>query len=144
MAREDIARQWLSIASKDLEVAELTHNNGYWLYAAFLCHQALEKTLKAYYVATHDDDPPYTHSHMRLLSVCGLDGEVSDTHLRFVDFMVPMYIKARYPEQKVLAARSLNKDTSNYILETTKQLTQWIIQHLPNNRPLTTSEPTNE
>lgn len=47
MAREDITSKWREIAAKDIEVAELTHDNGYWLYAAFLCHQALEKTLKS-------------------------------------------------------------------------------------------------
>ena len=110
MAREDITSKWREIAAKDIEVAELTHDNGYWLYAAFLCHQALEKTLKAYYVATHDDDPPFTHSHTRLLSRCGLTDELTDEQLRFVTLIEPMYIEARYPEQKLDAAKMLNKD----------------------------------
>jgi hypothetical protein len=38
MAREDIVQKWLDIVEQDMKVAELTHNNGYWLYAAFLCH----------------------------------------------------------------------------------------------------------
>ena len=117
MAREDITSKWREIAAKDIEVAELTqaakdievaeltHDNGYWLYAAFLCHQALEKTLKAYYVATHDDDPPFTHSHTRLLSRCGLTDELTDEQLRFVTLIEPMYIEARYPEQKLDAAK---------------------------------------
>lgn len=57
MAREDIVQKWLDIVEQDMKVAELTHNNGYWLYAAFLCHQALEKVIKAYWTATRDDDP---------------------------------------------------------------------------------------
>ena len=48
MAKEDIVRHWLEIAAEDMEVAESNHSNGYWLYAAFLCHQSLEKVLKAY------------------------------------------------------------------------------------------------
>ena len=73
MAKEDIVRRWLEIAAEDLEVAESNHSNGYWLYAAFLCHQSLEKVLKAYYQATHDDDPPYTHNHIRLLNCVWAD-----------------------------------------------------------------------
>ena len=137
MDRDDLVTKWLEIASQDLQVAELSHNNGYWLHAAFLCHQALEKTIKGYYVATHDDDPPFTHSHLRLLDVCGLANELSDEHLRFLDFMVPMYIKARYPEQRMAVARILNQDASLYILQTTKELKQWIEERLPNNRPST-------
>ena len=134
MAREDITSKWRKIAAKDIEVAELTHDNGYWLYAAFLCHQALEKTLKAYYVATHYDDPPFTHSHTRLLSRCGLTDELTDEQLRFVTLIEPMYIEARYPEQKLDAAKMLNKDASLYILQSTKELIQWIEKRLPGNR----------
>ncbi len=134
MAREDIVNKWLDIAAKDLEVAESNHNNHYWLYSAFLCHQALEKTLKAYYVATHDDDPPFTHSHTRLLSRCELTDELTDEQLRFVTLIEPMYIEARYPEQKLDAAKMLNEEASEYLLQSTKTLTQWIKEHLPSNK----------
>ena len=130
MTEKGIVQKWLDIAKEDVEVAELTYNNGYWLYAAFLCHQAIEKTLKAYYCATHDDDPRYTHSHGRLIDDCGLSGQLSDEHQRFIDLMVPMYIKARYPEQKAETAQMLNKDTCLYILDKTKEITQWIEQQL--------------
>ena len=40
MAREEIVNKWLEIVEQDLQVAQLNHANGYWLYAAFLCHQA--------------------------------------------------------------------------------------------------------
>ena len=36
------------------------HQTGRWLYVAFMCHQVIEKTLKAYWCATRDDDPPYS------------------------------------------------------------------------------------
>ena len=144
MAREDIVQKWLEQVDEDINAAECLFQGGHWLYVAFLCHQAIEKSLKAYYIATHDDDQPYTHSHLRLLDVCGLTGGLSAEHLRFIDFMVPMYIKARYPEQKVAAARSLSKDTCNYIIETTKQLTKWIEERLPSSKPSTSCENTSE
>lgn len=130
MAREDIVGKWLDIAEQDLKVAELTHQNGYWLYAAFLCHQALEKVLKGYWTSTQDADPPFTHSHTRLLSGCGLINKLTDEQLRFVSLLEPMYIEARYPEQKLEAAKMLNKEASAYILENTKELTLWIKQQL--------------
>jgi len=48
--------------------------------------------------------------------------------------MVPMYIKARYPQQKLVAARLLDKETCLYIIDKTKELTQWIEEHLPETR----------
>lgn len=134
MASEDIIRKWLDIMEQDLKVAELNHNNGYWLYAAFLCHQALEKALKAYWIAVNKSDPPFTHSHTRLLNGCGLIEKLTDEQLRFVTLIEPMYIEARYPEQKLDAAKMLNKEASLYLLNKTKELTQWIEQRLHNSK----------
>jgi HEPN domain-containing protein len=142
MAKEDIVQAWLGHVHEDISAAEDLYKTGHLLYVAFLCHQALEKALKSYYAATNDDDPPYTHSHSKLLDICGLTDELSPGHLRFIDFMVPMYIKARYPEQKVAAARSLSKDTCQYIIDTTKQLTQWIEERLPERKPSTPCDDT--
>ena len=140
MAKEDIVRKWLDIVEQDLKVAELNHANNYWLYAAFLCHQALEKTLKAYWVSTKESDPPFTHSHTRLLNGCGLIEELTDEQLHFITLIEPMYIEARYPEQKLDAARMLNKEASSYLLNKTKELVQWIEQRLHSNKPLNSSE----
>ena len=143
MARKDIVQAWLSQVHEDISAAECLLQGGHWLYVAFLCHQAIEKVLKAYYIANNDDDPPYIHSHGRLLEICGLTEEISSENLRFIDFMVPMYIKARYPVQKLAAARLLNKDTCLHIINKTKELIQWIEERLPATKQSTSSENTN-
>ena len=56
MAREDIVQKWLDHVHEDISAAEDLHKTGHQLYVAFLCHQAIEKALKAYYIATHDED----------------------------------------------------------------------------------------
>ena len=56
MAREDIVQKWLDHVHEDISAAEDLHKTGHQLYVAFLCHQAIEKALKAYYIATHDDE----------------------------------------------------------------------------------------
>ena len=134
MDRKDLVQAWLDQVHEDISAAECLLQGGHGLYVAFFCHQALEKVLKAYYLATHDDDPPYIHSHGRLLDICGLTDELPPENLRFIDFMVPMYIKARYPQQKLVAARLLDKETCLYIIDKTKELTQWIEEHLPETR----------
>ena len=144
MAREDIVEKWLFHVHEDISSAECLFQGGHWLYVGFLCHQALEKVLKAYYVVTHDDDPPYTHSHTRLLSICGLTDELTDTQLRFIALMEPMYIEARYPERKAEAARMLSKEACQNMIEKTKELIQWIEQRLPKNKPSTSCESSNK
>lgn len=129
MAIDKVA-YWLDIASNDLDTAEYLFKGGRWLYVAFMCHQVIEKTLKAYWTATHDDDPPYTHSHVKLLEGCGLMAELGDERLDFIAMMVPMNIEARYPQYKQSVAATLNEDKCMYILEQTKQMQQWILQKL--------------
>jgi hypothetical protein len=31
-----------------------------------MCHQVIEKTLKAYWCVCRDDDPPYLHDHKKI------------------------------------------------------------------------------
>ena len=101
MAKGNIVQAWLDHVHEDISAAEDLHKTGHQLYVAFLCHQAIEKALKAYYIATHD-------------------------------------------EQKVAAARSLTKDICEHIITTTKQLTQWIEERLPEKKPSMPSGSTSE
>ena len=71
-------QKWLDIVDRDIDVAEWLQVGGRWLYVAFECHQALEKTIKAYWCGTRDDDPPYIHDHNRLLELCGLAEKMSE------------------------------------------------------------------
>ena len=92
----------------------------------------------------NNDDPPYTHNHIRLLNVCGLIDELSEEQLRFIAHIEPMYIEARYPEQKAAATRTLSRDVSQYFIEQTKELTQWIEKRLHESKPSTPSESTSK
>ena len=128
MANEARMQKWLDIADRDIDAAEWLQQGGRWLYVAFECHQALEKTIKAFWCGTRDDDPPYIHDHWRLLEGCGLAEKLDDEQLHFLDRMKPMYIAARYPEHKARLAATLNEQTCRNFVEQTKQFKQWILQ----------------
>ena len=130
MANKDRADKWLDIVAEDMSVAELLYNNGHWLYTGFMCHQAIEKTLKAYWCVCRDDDPPYLHDHKKIAQGSGLYTKMSEEQLKFLDFIKPMNIEARYQEIKDEVARSLNREKTAEVLETTKQLYAWILEKL--------------
>ncbi len=119
---------WLEIANEDLEVAEDLFKTKRWLYVAFMCHQTIEKTLKAYWNAVREDEPPYVHNHRRLAEGAGLYEQMSDEQRRFLGQINNMNIEARYPEYKTGISKSLNEDRCRSIIEETKKLQQWIIQ----------------
>ncbi|MBQ3098520.1 MAG: HEPN domain-containing protein [Kiritimatiellae bacterium] len=43
MTREEKVQYWLDIVADDLDLAEFLCQSGRWLYAAFMCHQVIEK-----------------------------------------------------------------------------------------------------
>ena len=55
---------------------------------------------------------------------------MSEEQLKFLDLIKPMNIEARYQEIKNEVARSLNREKTAEILETTKQLYAWILEKL--------------
>ena len=123
-------RRWIEIVNEDLSVAEDLYKTKHWLYVAFMCHQVIEKTLKAYWTATRDDDPPYIHDHKRLAEGCGLYQEMSEEQRIFLTTIREMNIEARYREYKSRLAAMLNEQNTLQILEQTKQTQLWILQRL--------------
>ena len=130
MANKNRTSMWLDIVNEDLSVAELLFNNGHWLYTGFMCHQVIEKSLKAYWCTCRDDDPPYLHDHRKIAQGCGLYTKMDDEQKDFLEGIKQMNIEARYQETKDSVARTLNRETTAMILETTKQLHAWILEKL--------------
>ena len=95
-----------------------------------MCHQVIEKTLKAYWCATCDDEPPYTHNHMRLANGSGLYEQMNDEQRDFLDTITNYNIEARYPEDKDELASTLTPAACRQIIDETKQLQQWIKDRL--------------
>ena len=110
-----------------------------------MCHQVVEKTLKAYWTATRDDVPPYIHEHKRLAEICGLYGRMSDEQRCFLQELRPMNIEARYPDYKRSIANSLKEEKVKQIVEQTKQMKQWILQECSAaTKPSTSSDDTSK
>ena len=117
---------WLGIADYDLDTAEAMYSTGRWLYVAFMCHQVIEKTLKAYWCATQEDEPPYIHNHKRLADGCELYSKMSIEQKDFLNTVTTYNIEARYPESKDALARKLDKEACRFIIDNTKTLQTWI------------------
>jgi len=130
MTREEQVHYWLDIADYDLDTAEAMYQTGRRLYVAFMCHQVIEKTLKAYWCSKQPNDPPYTHSHKRLADGSGLYVMMSEEQKDFLNTITNFNIEARYPEDKEALSRVLTLQTCRGIIDETKQLQQWIKEKL--------------
>ena len=130
MTKEEKVAYWLDIADYDMETAEAMYKTKRWLYVAFMCHQVIEKTIKAYWSANRDDIPPYVHNHMRLADGCGLYEQMDEAQKTFLEVITNYNIEARYPEDKAALARTLSPKVCRSLIDDTKQLQQWIKEKL--------------
>jgi HEPN domain-containing protein len=128
--KNETVSYWIEMADYDFETALAMQQTGRYLYVGFMCHQTVEKTLKAYYYAVKSETPPYLHSLSRLAEQSDLLMKLSETQLAVIDKLEPLNIEARYPSYKEQLMRSLNKSRCEELLTETQELVKWIKQKL--------------
>lgn len=88
---------WLASAQYDLETARHMQKTGRYIYVIFMCHLAIEKTLKAIVCETTNAAPPRTHNLVRLME---LGNVVLEARLEiFVRNLSQVSVETRYPEE---------------------------------------------
>jgi HEPN domain-containing protein len=70
---------WLATADYDLVTADAMLKSHRYLYVVFMCHLAIEKTLKALYAEARSAHPPKTHDLLFLVREIGLTAPASST-----------------------------------------------------------------
>ena len=116
---------WLELAEYDLETAEVMLRTGRYLYVGFMCHQVVEKALKAV-IANAGTEPPYIHNLAKLAERAGLYNGLTNEQKDILSALDPLNIQARYPEDKDREFATLIPDRCRMILNQTKELYDWI------------------
>ena len=78
---DEIVSYWRDMSDYDFETAVAMQKTGRYLYVGFMCHQTIEKILKACCYKMTNETPPYTHSLSRLAEKSGLLNELSEDQL---------------------------------------------------------------
>lgn len=117
---------WIELSDYDLETAVAMLDSKGYLYVGFMCHQTIEKALKAYFTYLKSDVAPFSHS----LSLIAKKGDFyelfSEEQKDFIDQIEPLNIEARYPSHKERIMRSLTENKCLEIIDKTRQLQSWI------------------
>lgn len=123
-----ISKLWLKIAEYDLETAKSMLQTGRYLYVAFMCHQSLEKLLKALISNKNKEMPPYTHNLVLLANLSGIEFPIHQ--INFLAILNPYNIEARYPKTKQDLSKLCTKRTASNIMKRTEGLFIWLRQKL--------------
>jgi len=100
------AEYWLDLARYDLRAAKAMLDARQRLYVGFLCHLAIEKTLKAYWAQSKTAAPPFTHDLSLLAERTGILEEMDERAVGVLDFLEPLHIEGRYPTEKAACSGS--------------------------------------
>jgi HEPN domain-containing protein len=123
-------KYWVDLSDYDFETAEAMLKSGRLLYVGFMCHQTIEKILKAYFNSKFDEPPPYLHN-LTLLSVkSGINELLQDELKEIINLLEPLNIEARYPTHKQQLLNSLTNSKCKEILLKTKELQKWVKEKL--------------
>jgi len=117
---------WIELSDYDINTARSMLETGRYLYVAFMCHQVIEKILKAYWQSRKRALPPKTHNLSYLAEETGLMNNFSPEFLDFIDELEPLNIETRYPSYKDALMKKLDHPYSKYIIEKTVELQKWI------------------
>lgn len=123
---------WVGLAEYDLETARAMLETKRFLYVGFMCHQVVEKALKAAFVDAGGQVPPYSHDLRMLAQRCGIYEQLDESQKETLDVLGPLNVEARYPTQKERLLRTLDRARCSELIRRTEGLFQWIQGQLSN------------
>lgn len=118
-------KYWIDLAQYDFETAKAMFDTKRYLYVGFMCHQTIEKCLKAV-IAKTGDFPPKIHNLIELSKKAALYHMFSDTQKDFMMDLNPLNIESRYPSYVEKINAILTETKCAEILSQTKELLEWI------------------
>jgi len=123
---DDKVKYWLELSDYDFETAEAMLSSGRYLYVGFMCHQTVEKILKAYFTKVKKETAPFTHSLSNLVGKADLWDNFSEEQKETIDLLEPLNIETRYPTYKERLLKSLTKEKCEVLISKTNDLRTWI------------------
>lgn len=126
----DKVTYWIELSDYDYDTAQAMWETRRFLYVGFMCHQVVEKILKAYWSKVLEEPPLKIHHLSRLAAKSGLVDELSEEQLDFIDSLEPLNIEARYPSYKEQLMKVLTLEYCKELLDKTKALQLWIKDRL--------------
>ncbi len=126
MNKSEKIAYWLEIAEYDLKTAKVMLEGRRYVYVGFMCHQTVEKILKAYFTKIKNEPPPFTHNLLFLSELCGLIDLMDEEKINFINILQPLNIEARYPAYKESIMQKVKKTEAINILNQTGIFFKWI------------------
>ncbi|OPY05728.1 MAG: HEPN domain protein [Syntrophaceae bacterium PtaB.Bin038] len=120
---------WRDEAKEALQVSEHLFEKRDYSYALFFGHLAVEKILKALYVAKKNEQAPPIHNLVRLAEAAeiALEEPRKDALIKITTFN----LEARYPDETRSFRKKCTEDFTRAELENITEVFQWLSRLIP-------------
>jgi len=128
MKNENKAHYWEIAAVYDNETARILLDAKKYYYVGFMCHQTIEKILKAMIEKRIDEDKasPFSQNINNMAKDAGIFEDLTDTQKRIMDNLEKLYNEAVYPSAKSSLLSGLDFEQCDAIINETEGLYLWI------------------
>ena len=116
---------WLRRVNYDLVTAKAMLETKRYIYAIFMCQQAIEKCFKALLVSKEKEVLPI-HNLRRLADLGGVIREADPETLVKYDFLSQFYINARYKEDIAKLGKGLDKKVVKQFISFSQGEIKWL------------------
>jgi len=120
---------WLLSTEYDLKTATTLLKDKRYIYVVFMCHLAIEKTLKAILSEMFKELPPYTHNLNKLIELGNI--VLPEAHQVFINKINLQSVPTRYPEDFKKLSKEFDKNIAEDYLKQTKGVIRWLKQNIP-------------
>ncbi len=113
---EKLVKYWVETSDDDFETMNAMFETKRYNWALFVGHLMIEKLLKAYYLKSKQDYPPYIHNLLRLAELAEM--KVTKEQKVFLVTVTAFNINARYDDYKLSFQKMCTFEyTSKWIME---------------------------
>lgn len=119
-------KNWLDMVDYDLTTAKQMFKTGRYVYVIFMCHLAIEKTLKAIVCAETNKIPPKTHDLIYLINLGKV--KLPNDLLDFIGIINNAGIVTRYPEDLSKLISSYSDEVAKGYFERTSEVIKCLKQ----------------
>lgn len=123
------AQDWVDSSIYDFETAGIMYDTGRYSYCAFICHQAIEKLLKAVIIHLNKEIPKKTHNLRELLAECKFEVP-ADIETKILK-LNPHYMFSRYPDLAGGPSHKMyNSLIAKELMDISKEVAEWLTRKL--------------
>ena len=115
---------WVESSNEDYETMLAMYKSKRYSWSLFVGHLMIEKLLKALFVKTNSDFPPFVHNLIRLAEKCNL--KLDEEKISFFATVTAFNINARYDDYKMSFQQTCTPEFTSIWIKRLKEQRLWI------------------